>query len=253
MIEIKGVTKLYNSKSKHQCVALDNVSFNLPSNGLVFVCGKSGSGKSTLLNILGGLDNYSNGDIVVDGNSLSSFNSKDFDNYRNSYVGFIFQDFCLIENFNIQDNIRLALDLKGDTSPVDIQNILDDVGLKGYEKRFPKELSGGQKQRIAIARCLIKKPQLILADEPTGNLDNKTAKQILSLLKEISKDRLVVVVSHSVKDANEYADRIIELSDGIIIKDHERVEKNKRELIEDDCIVLPAYKRLTEEEAVKLN
>jgi len=253
MIEIKNVKKVYNSKSKYNCVALNNISFNLPSKGFVFICGKSGSGKSTLLNILGGLDNIDEGKIVIDGNNLSSFNNKDFDNYRNSYVGFIFQDFCLIDNFNVYDNVKLSLQLKGEKNNDNIEKILESVDLKGFGQRYPKELSGGQKQRVAIARCLVKNPKLILADEPTGNLDNKTSKQILSLLKELSEERLVVVVSHNIKDALEYGDRIIELSDGNVISDREKTLKKKYKLIEDNLIVLPNNQNLSESDLKKIN
>lgn len=253
MIEIIKLRKVYNSKSKNKCIALNDISFNLPDTGMIFICGKSGSGKSTLLNILGGLDSSSHGDIIVDGNYLSKFTDKEFDDYRNSYVGFIFQDFYLIDNFNVEDNIKLSLNLKGEKDTSNICEMLNKVDLNGYEKRFPKELSGGQKQRVAIARCLIKSPKLILADEPTGNLDNKTATQILTLLKELSKERLVVVVSHSLKDANEYADRIIELSDGDIFVDKQRNNKIKRNLIEDNLIVLPINKKLTDYDLKKIN
>ncbi len=252
MIEIKNLTKKYDTRNE-SVRPLNNISLNLPNKGMVFICGKSGSGKSTLLNLIGGLDNITSGDIEVDGNSFSKFKTKDYDNYRNAYVGFIFQDFCLIDSYTVEENIKIAMDLKGSKNCGKIDEILQSVGLSNYEKRYPRELSGGQKQRIAIARALIKNPKMILADEPTGNLDSKTAKQILKLLKKLSKDKLVVIVSHNLDDAREYADRIIELSDGNVVSDTERKKKRNRKLIDEDVITIPCTKRLTQTELDSIN
>lgn len=252
MIEIKKLTKKYDTRNE-SVRPLNGITLNLPNKGMVFICGKSGSGKSTLLNLIGGLDSITSGDIKVDGNSFSSFKTKDYDNYRNAYVGFIFQDFCLIDSYTVEENIKLSLDLKGSSDCKNITDILNAVGLSNYEKRYPRELSGGQKQRIAIARALIKNPKMILADEPTGNLDSKTAKQILRLLKKLSKDKLVVIVSHNLDDAREYADRIIELSDGHVVSDIERKKKRNRKLIDGDLITIPCTKRLTPTELDSIN
>ena len=249
MVEIRNLTKIYKSKKKEKCVALDDVSFSLDKKGFVFIIGKSGSGKTTLLSIIGGLDNLTKGDIIVNGNKFSTFKEKDFVNYRNSMIGYIFQDFHLIDELTVFENIKIALDLQNNNDYNSIYSILESVGLKGYENRYPRELSGGEKQRIAIARALIKNPKIILADEPTGNLDTKTTKQILSLLKELSKERLVIIVSHNLQDAREYADRIIELSNGKIIKDLARNlnYSNDVKLIDDELFI-PVYREFSNED-----
>ena len=225
MIEIKNLTKIYTSKNAKECVALDNVSFSLPDKGMVFVLGKSGSGKSTFLNMLSGLDKMTSGDIIADGNKFSTFTENDYDNYRNSYLGFIFQDFCLIDKMTIYKNVEMALSLQNVKNKDIVNEMIEKVGLKGFENRYPKELSGGQQQRVAIARALVKSPKLILADEPTGNLDSKTSKQILELFKKLSKDNLIVIVSHNIDDADTYADQIIRLNDGKVV---ENIVKNKK-------------------------
>ena len=220
MIELKNISKTYKSKKAANTTALKNISIKFPEKGLVFILGKSGSGKSTLLNILGGLDKYDSGDLIINGKSTKNFTAKDFDAYRNTHIGFIFQDFNLLENYSIGKNISLSLELKNEkVDKSKIEKTLQVVGLEGFEKRKTNELSGGQKQRVAIARALIKNPNVILADEPTGNLDSVTGKQIFELLKELSKEKLVVIVSHDNENAQKYADRIIELKDGNIIKD----------------------------------
>ena len=249
MIKISGLTKIYKSKKKDRCVALDNISFSLADKGFVFIVGKSGSGKTTLLSIVGGLDNLTSGDVAVNGNAFSTFKEKDFVDYRNSMIGYIFQDFHLIDELTVFENIKVTLDLQRQNDTEEILRILDKVGLSGYENRYPKELSGGEKQRIAIARAIIKNPRIILADEPTGNLDSKTTAQIMSLLKELSKDTLVLIVSHSLSDAREYADRIIELSAGKIINDLKRNEHydNKVKILDGELFV-PAYKEFDEED-----
>ncbi len=186
-----------------------------------FILGKSGSGKSTLLNLIGGLDKPDSGEIIFDGKSFSSFTKKDYSYYRNNEIGFVFQDFNLIEDFNVYENINLAITLQNDKKDVDrdkiIKDVLRSVGLEGYEKRNANELSGGQKQRIAIARAIVKNPSIILADEPTGNLDSETGEEIFTLLKELSKERLVIVVSHDKENAENYSDGIIEIKDGVIV------------------------------------
>ena len=222
MIEIKNLTKVFKSKNKSVVVALNDINLTLPDSGLVFIIGKSGSGKSTLLNMLGGLDKATAGQVIADGNNISKFSNSKFYNYRSSYIGFIFQHYYLIDELTIKQNIQLALDIAPKRKGLDISELLKKVGLEGYENRYPSELSGGQQQRVAIARALIKNPSLILGDEPTGNLDITTSFQILKVLKEISKDRLVVIVSHNLDEADIYADRIIELSEGRIIKDIDR-------------------------------
>ena len=254
MIKVENLRKIYNPEKKSSSVGLYHVTFTLHSKGMVFVVGKSGSGKSTLLNILGGLDSSSGGTIIIDGNDFSSFSEKDFDNYRNSYLGFIFQDFHLIESLTIKENIKLALDLQGiRKTNKRVKEVLKLVDLEGYENRYPKELSGGQQQRVAIARAIVKRPKLILADEPTGNLDSKSSRNIMDVLKIISKETLVVVVSHNDEDAQFYADRIIELSDGRVIRDVERKSEEETQLIINNTINIPYNRKLTYEEEKIVN
>lgn len=252
-MKIEHLTKVYKSKDV-ECVGLNDVSFTLPEKGLVFVVGKSGSGKSTLLNLLGGLDEITSGDIIIGDKRFSEFSNRDFDDYRNSYLGFVFQDFCLIDELNVEENVRLALDLQNekDTSKK-VLEILDKVELREFAQRKVNQLSGGQRQRVAIARALVKSPKIILADEPTGNLDSKTSIQILDLLKVLSKDVLIVVVSHNIVDAEKYADRIIELADGKICGDKSRRENSLNTFeIDGDTIYIPDGK-MTIEEIQKLN
>lgn len=223
MLSVKNLVKTYQTKTGECVRALDGVSIDFPTKGMVFLLGKSGSGKSTLLNVAGGLDLPSDGEIIVDGRSSKDFSATDFDGYRNSHIGFVFQEFNMLDEFNIEQNIALALQLQN--KPNDkaaVKEILKAVDLEGVGKRRPNTLSGGQKQRVAIARALIKNPQIIMADEPTGALDSVTGKQIFETLKKLSETRLVIVVTHDREFAEEYGDRIIELSDGKIISDLSR-------------------------------
>jgi len=254
VITVNKLTKVYTGHDKTSLTALKNISFKLPDKGLVFITGKSGSGKSTLLNMLGGLDSITKGDIIADGNKFSAFSSSDFDKFRNSYIGFVFQDYCLLDDLTVYQNIELVLDLNQRKDKSIIKYILDKVHLSNCENRYPRELSGGQKQRVAIARALAKDPHVILADEPTGNLDSKTAKQIMKILKELSKTTLVVVVSHNIEDAELYGDRILELADGVIIRDEEKMVgyEDRLELI-NGRLILPRHKDLSEDEIKQIN
>ncbi len=219
MIRFNDVSKEYKSKRGQITKALTNINFTLQDKGLIFIIGKSGSGKSTLLNILGGLDNKTTGKIYIDNKDIDNFKEKDFDNYRNTYIGFIFQDFNLLEEYNVFDNIMISAKLvRKKVNKNEILNLLNKLDLNGLEYRNINELSGGQKQRVGIARALIKNPKIILADEPTGNLDSTSSLEIFKLLKEISKEKLVVVVSHDLENAYNFKDKILELQDGNIIK-----------------------------------
>ena len=220
MLEVKNLTKTYVPKKGVPVVALNDVSLKIEDKGLVFILGKSGSGKSTLLNLLGGLDKYDDGDIIIKGKSTKDFSQADFDSYRNTYVGFVFQEYNILDEFSVGANIALAIELQGrKASNEEVNQILDTLDLKGYGNRRTNELSGGQKQRIAIARALVKNPDIILADEPTGALDSKTGLQIFDILKKLSEEKLVLVVSHDREFAEMYGDRVIELADGKIISD----------------------------------
>ena len=225
MIELINVKKTYTTRLGVITQALNHVYLSLPDTGLVFILGKSGSGKSTLLNLLGGLDQSDGGEIWVDGYDLNQKSPLELDYYRCHDVGFVFQDFNIIEHYTIRENVGIALELQGKPIEHDLlEKTLATVGLQDFEKRKGNEVSGGQKQRIALARALIKQPRLMLADEPTGNLDSETSIQILDLLKTISKDTLVVVVSHDPEEAELYGDRILYIKDGEIVKDDVRAE-----------------------------
>lgn len=234
MIELKNVKKVYKSKKGTSTIALDDVNLKIGNTGMVFIVGKSGSGKSTLLNLLGGLDGLEQGEILINGKNISKFNKKQYDSYRNTYIGFIFQEFNILEQYNVYENIELALKLQNQkTSKDNIDELLNKLGLTNLGNRKINELSGGQKQRVAIGRALIKNPKIILADEPTGNLDKNASEQIFNILKEISKKQLVIVVSHDMESASKYADRIIKIEDGKVIEDTnivDTIETNSFEL-----------------------
>ncbi|MBO5777614.1 MAG: ABC transporter ATP-binding protein/permease [Clostridia bacterium] len=256
MIIVEHLTKIYKSKGKKglSCVALNDVSCVFPDSGMIFILGKSGSGKSTLLNLLGGLDTLTSGDIIVNGNRLGSCNEEDCSNFRNSFVGFIFQDFCLIESFSVKENILFSTDLKNNSSEERLLEVAEQLDITDLLDRMPNELSGGQRQRVAIARAIIKNPTMILADEPTGNLDSTSAKQVLETLKSISKDNLVILVSHNPDDAYKYGDRIICIADGQIVSDVDRKEQSITEVVfADNEIIIPDKKRLSECELEQIN
>lgn len=259
MLETKDLVKIYKPKRGVPVTALDGISLKLPDRGMVFLLGKSGSGKSTLLNVLGGLDKYDSGEITIKGVSSQNFKQKHFDSYRNTYVGFIFQEYNILDGFNVGANIALAIELQGrKASDDEINRILREVDLDGYGDRKPNELSGGQKQRVAIARALVKNPEIIMADEPTGALDSNTGKQVFETLKKLSYEKLVIVVSHDRDFAETYADRIIELADGKVISDVERSADissvSKKELTYDGAhISVPKGYHLTEEDRAAIN
>ena len=218
MLELVDVTKTYDSAYGGGTLALDKVSLAFPSRGLVFVLGRSGSGKTTMLNILGGLDDPTEGEVYFRGERITRT-----EEYRRSHVGFVFQDFGLIPEYDVAANIKVALDLTGGKDGGRVDELLRRVGLVEdgltMRHRRPNELSGGQKQRVAIARALVKDPDVILADEPTGALDSETGEQIYELLKELSADKLVIVVTHDRDAAEKYGDRVIELADGEVVSD----------------------------------
>ncbi|MBO4990431.1 MAG: ABC transporter ATP-binding protein/permease [Clostridia bacterium] len=225
MLELRSVSKIYGKGKRVKVNALKNVNLTLPERGMVFLLGRSGSGKSTLLNLIGGLDVPTSGEIIAGGRSLSSFTPSELDGYRNSFAGFVFQEYNLIDQYTVGSNVALALELQGKANDrARIEEVLrrvdlvDSEGNTLYERKI-SELSGGQKQRVAIARALVKEPKMILADEPTGALDSKTGEQLFLLLQALSKERLVVIVTHDRESAKQYGDRIIEVSDGEIVGD----------------------------------
>ena len=256
MIKVENLSKIYKAKSIGQVDthAINDISFTLPDKGMVFIVGKSGSGKSTLLNILGCLDDFDYGTVIVDGNDLSKMNHSDFNKYRSGYVSFIFQDHFLIDELKVKDNVALSLNIINENDMDKVKETLDKVDLKDKFESYPLELSGGERQRVAVARAIIKDPKLILCDEPTGNLDDKTTKLVFDLLKDLSKDRLVVVVSHDIESARIYADRIIEIYGGKIIKDEEK-NPNYSDKIDFDGnnIIIPYDKVLNNDDILTIN
>ena len=231
MLELKNITKIYATDDFKQ-TALDNISIVFRKCEFVSILGPSGSGKTTLLNIIGGLDDYTDGDLIINGTSTKKYTDRDWDTYRNHRVGFVFQSYNLITHQSILSNVELALTLSGVGKKERRKRAieaLEKVGLKDHINKRPNQLSGGQMQRVAIARALVNNPDILLADEPTGALDSATSEQIMDLLKEVAKDRLVIMVTHNAELAHEYSTRIIEVKDGVILNDSNKVSKNETE------------------------
>lgn len=231
MLEIKNISKSYVTGTFAQ-KALDNFSLKFRREEFVSILGQSGSGKTTLLNIIGGLDKYDEGDLIINDKSTKSFKEKDWDAYRNNCIGFIFQNYNLITHISILENIEMGMTLSGVGSKEKREKALEalkKVGLEEHAHKKPNQLSGGQMQRVAIARALATDPDIILADEPTGALDSKTSQQIMKLIKEISKDKLVIMVTHNRQLAEEYSTRIVELKDGKLISDSNPIKKVEKD------------------------
>lgn len=232
MILLKNIIKDYLT-NKETFRALNNINISFADKGFVAILGPSGCGKTTLLNIIGGLDKPTNGEIVINNKSSKDFIDSDWDNYRNKRIGFVFQHFNLIPNLTILENIVMPLKLSGIDSKTAINKALEalkKVGLEDLAKKKANVISGGQAQRVAIARAIINNPDIILADEPTGALDSVSSEQVLDVLKEVSKDHLVIMVTHAKEYATKYASRIIELKDGVVTKDsnNKRIINNKK-------------------------
>ncbi len=260
MLEVRNLKRVYKVKGGSSVYALNDVSLKFPETGLVFILGKSGSGKSTLLNVMGGLDEADEGEIIINGKSSQSFSKGEMDSYRNTYLGFIFQEYNILNDFSVKENIGLALQLQHKKATDEaIEEILQEVDLGGYGKRKPNELSGGQKQRVAIARALVKDPKIIFGDEPTGALDSNTGKQVFETLKSLAKDRLVIIVSHDRDFAEHFGDRVIELKDGKVISDisktavKSQVTEDGLSLIGDNIIRLNKDRTLKAEDLPFIN
>ena len=232
MLQIKQIRKEYRTGKLIQ-KALDNVSLNLRDNEFVAILGPSGSGKTTLLNIVGGLDRYDSGDLIINGISTKQYKDRDWDSYRNHTIGFVFQSYNLIPHQTILANVELALTISG-VGKTDrkkrARKALEEVGLGEQIHKKPNQLSGGQMQRVAIARALVNDPDILLADEPTGALDSETSVQVMELLREVAQDRLVVMVTHNPELAEEYATRIVNLKDGRILSDTDPYEVKESEI-----------------------
>lgn len=221
MLQIQHICKEYRTANLVQ-KALDDVSLNLRDNEFVAILGPSGSGKTTLLNIIGGLDRYDSGDLVINGISTKKYKDRDWDSYRNHTIGFVFQSYNLIPHQTVLSNVELALTISGigkEERRKRAIEALEQVGLGEQLHKKPNQMSGGQMQRVAIARALVNDPDILLADEPTGALDSETSVQVMDLLREVAKDRLVVMVTHNPELAQDYATRIVKLKDGKIRSD----------------------------------
>ena len=234
MLQIKHICKEYRTGSLVQ-KALDDVSLNLRDNEFVAILGPSGSGKTTLLNIIGGLDRYDSGDLIINGISTKKYKDRDWDSYRNHTIGFVFQSYNLIPHQTVLANVELALTISGIGKAERrrrAKEALEKVGLGDQLHKKPNQMSGGQMQRVAIARALVNDPDILLADEPTGALDSDTSIQVMDLLREVAKDRLVVMVTHNPELAEEYATRIVNLRDGRIRSDTAPFDINEEQMDE---------------------
>ena len=221
MLKLKNVSKFYYSNGVITS-GFSRVNLELSMGEFVVITGESGSGKSTLLNVLSGLDTYEEGEMYINGQETSHYNEADFEEYRRKYVGNIFQNFNLVNSYTVYQNVELALLLNGESKKEArdrVMDIIEKVGLSDFAGTKCAKLSGGQKQRVAIARALAKETPIIVADEPTGNLDSKSAEDVISLLSQISKDKLVIIVTHNLEQVEKYATRLIKMHDGKILED----------------------------------
>ena len=247
MIKIENINKYFNRYKKNQIHVIDNTSLTLGDTGLVALLGPSGSGKTTLLNVIGGLDKVQKGKIFINDQKITSKFSYKVDKIRNLNIGYIFQDYKLVDNLSVYDNVALSLKIIGikDKKEIDkrVTYVLEKVGMYRYRKRPANMLSGGERQRVGIARAIVKNPNIIIADEPTGNLDSKNSVEIMNIIKAISKDRLVILVTHETNLANFYASRIIEISDGKVIKDYENTHTNELDYAIDNRFYLKDFKK----------
>ena len=247
MLSLTGITKEYQAGNT-KVQALKGIDLHFRKNEFVCILGPSGCGKTTMLNILGGLDRYTSGDLVINGKSTKNFTDRDWDTYRNRSIGFVFQSYNLIPHQTVLSNVELALTLSGVSKAERRRRaieMLNKVGLGDQLNKKPTQMSGGQMQRVAIARALVNNPDILLADEPTGALDSETSVQIMEILKEISKDKLIIMVTHNGQLAEQYANRVIRLLDGKIIDDSNPYEPEKEEKSEDTKKKKDKYKKRT--------
>ena len=239
MLQLKKITKTYVSGDE-KVEALKGVDIEFRESEFVSILGQSGCGKTTLLNIIGGLDRYTKGDLIINRKSTKDFKDRDWDSYRNYSIGFVFQSYNLISHQTVLSNVELALTIAGVSKKERKERAikaLEEVGLKDQIYKKPNQLSGGQMQRVSIARAIVNDPDIILADEPTGALDSTTSIQVMDILKEIASDRLVVMVTHEKELAYAYSDRILEIQDGVVIKDIENEAMSQEYSYDDENII----------------
>ena len=250
MIKITNLNKYFNRNKSNEIHVINDLTLELPEKGLVVLLGPSGSGKTTLLNVLGGLDKVQNGSLQFGDKVIDKYKSKVWDEIRNKDVGYIFQNYNLLTSLTVYDNIALTLNMVGvvDKDEIDkrVDYILDNIGMLNYRKRRAFQLSGGQQQRVAIARALAKNPKVIIADEPTGNLDSKNTLDIMNIIKKISQTKLVVLVTHEEELADFYADRVIKLRDGQVVEDYENKSQLDLDMKHETDIYLKDLKELTD-------
>ena len=232
MITINNINKYFNRRKKNEIHVINNTSLEFDNTGLVALLGPSGSGKTTLLNVIGGLDKVNSGNIFINGKKITRFSTSKIDEIRNLNIGYIFQNYNLIDDLSVFDNVAITLKMIGIKDSEEIKNrvnyVLRALGIYKYRNRLCSMLSGGEMQRVAIARAIVKNPSIIIADEPTGNLDSKNTIEIMNIIKSISKTKLVILVTHEKELAYFYASRIIELKDGKIIGD--KINKHDNDL-----------------------
>ena len=248
MIKINNLNKYFYRRKNNEIHVINDTSLTFPETGLVAILGESGSGKTTLMNVVGGLDSFESGTISYDDEVVTKYSSKVIDKIRNEKIGYIFQNYLLLTNRTVKYNLELALEmysLDKETQDERINYVLTAVGMLKYKNKKVSELSGGQQQRVAIARALIKSPSLILADEPTGNLDEKNTIQIMNIIKKISQKTLVILVSHEKRMATAYADTIVEVSDGKVIKVTNLNGNGTYKMVDDQTIYLQEYNKTT--------
>ena len=241
MIKITGLDKFFNKGRKNELHVLNGINLSFEEKGLVCILGESGSGKTTLLNTIGGLDTFSGGEIQIEDTVLKQYDPKEVERLRSDKFGYIFQNYYLLQDYTVAYNVRLALNtfpLSDEEKDQRVDYALEKLDMLRYKKKLVSQLSGGQQQRVSIARALVKSPKIILADEPTGNLDEENTLRTMSILKNISKDCLVILVSHEKRVAHFFADRIIEIQDGRILKDYQNQSQDAYERMDDGNIYL---------------
>jgi len=248
MIVVKHINKYFNKNKRSEIHVLNDINIEFPKTGLVVLKGNSGSGKTTFLNILGGLDSINSGEVKIDNQTIKGYNPKIWNKIRTEKIGYIFQNYYLIPRLTVFENVAIVLKMIGITDEQEIENkvhyILNQVGIYNYRKRQANQLSGGQQQRVAIARALVKAPKIIIADEPTGNLDSVNTIEIMNIIKKISKERLVVLVTHEKSIADFYGDRIVEVSDGKIVNDYINESPISYQVEEEDTHYLKDFKHI---------